>query len=334
MGVAPSKRIEYFDVAKGILILFLLLSHLRWIGGGSEGSYPRMQTLSHMYFLVATFFMQCFFIITGYCTTFNKQASLFVRNQIRQLLIPLIVFTLISYVGMTLGCGKNSGYSASGFFTWAAYWFMWALLISKAIIYILLKICSKPAFYLSISLALLIICLVIRNYGHGSNPICYQHGLGSCFFVALGHFCKNHKEFYEKARRMSAFLYPWLMVILVIYKFEFPIFDVYIKVSMRQIPLFLAITIMGSFACLYYSELVRGRIKDILIFYGINSIIVYGLNAVLIWSLTDFFYSIICPSGLYAELLYLFLVLSGLLAMFGVCIWIFRLKGIKWLMGR
>ena len=72
MTTTPHReRIHYLDAAKGILILLLLLHHFQSATRDFTmlNTYFELFTSWHSVFTV--FFMQCFFIISGYCTGFG-----------------------------------------------------------------------------------------------------------------------------------------------------------------------------------------------------------------------------------------------------------------------
>ena len=70
MTATPKPRITYIDVAKGILICCLLYGHIRVYGPMDGLQDDVMQFMSKTGPLYGAFFMQTFFIITGFCSSF------------------------------------------------------------------------------------------------------------------------------------------------------------------------------------------------------------------------------------------------------------------------
>ncbi len=68
-------RIAYIDIAKGILIMCMLYGHIRVYGPMEGMNDPVMHIMSHTSGLYGAFFMQSFFIITGFCTSFTGGAK-------------------------------------------------------------------------------------------------------------------------------------------------------------------------------------------------------------------------------------------------------------------
>lgn len=65
-----SERKSYIDVARGILILLVVLFHTPFVlrSAGCISESPFFDAFSSFY---VTFFMPCFFYITGYCTNWG-----------------------------------------------------------------------------------------------------------------------------------------------------------------------------------------------------------------------------------------------------------------------
>ena len=90
------KRIHYLDIAKGLLIILLLFHHY--------GSARRRLDVSNDFYeqyklwqiVFTAFFMPTFFVISGYCSNFNKPFKAFFKTQFKQLLIPYITFEILT----------------------------------------------------------------------------------------------------------------------------------------------------------------------------------------------------------------------------------------------
>lgn len=81
-------RLHYVDVAKGILILLLLVSHFGISVNriGMDGA-----CFACIYYLCPffwPFFMEGFFFISGYCSHFDVDALTFLKKQVKGLVVP------------------------------------------------------------------------------------------------------------------------------------------------------------------------------------------------------------------------------------------------------
>ena len=88
------KRLEYIDVAKGIMISLLVFHHYPSSMGGIAVAHIDEIKCWQEWFIV--FFMPAFFFITGFCSNFNKPFKEFLISNLKVLLIPAILFIVIN----------------------------------------------------------------------------------------------------------------------------------------------------------------------------------------------------------------------------------------------
>lgn len=264
-------RLHYIDIAKGILILCLLVSHF---GIALEKNNVGTQFFAPILYFVpmfSVFFMQCFFIITGYCSNLNISDKSYFEKLSRQLIVPYVFLGFLN--GLTSHVLMPDGFH--GFFT--CFWFLNALVISKTIVWGLKRTISKDGYVLLVSLFLLILGVVLNEYDIGHDYFDFRKGLIATFFVAFGQMLRNSKVF-QTLLRKGWFVYPLVMLSCYAfhYQWSLPLQDASIKVSLLQIPLFLALTVLGSVTTLTLANNVKKL--PAIEFFGRNSIIVYCLH--------------------------------------------------------
>ena len=91
-----NERIPWIDIAKGILILIVILHHMPQVADRLL-NVDNLKLLEKSSCLYLSYFMPAFFIITGLCTNFNKSFSSFFEKNFRQLIIPSLVFSILLY---------------------------------------------------------------------------------------------------------------------------------------------------------------------------------------------------------------------------------------------
>ena len=64
------QRITYIDVAKGILILFVVYGHI--YGHAKYLNFASVDWIRQSCNFFIPFYMPCFFVITGFCSSFKK----------------------------------------------------------------------------------------------------------------------------------------------------------------------------------------------------------------------------------------------------------------------
>ena len=88
------EREKYIDIAKGLLILMVVIHHLPQVGNRlCNLNSEFLNTINSYSFVVSAFFMQAFFIITGLCSSFNKPVKQFISSNFKTLI----------WAGFTLG---------------------------------------------------------------------------------------------------------------------------------------------------------------------------------------------------------------------------------------
>lgn len=274
------KRIAYFDRAKGLMILGLLISHFS-IVKTHLGMKDNFRYLDMFITLYSGFFMQCFFFITGYCSSFTIGAREFFTKLFRQLILPLCFFDVLNQILYSLGVEY-----ASDVFSWPTYltsmWFVRALIIAKIIVWGIQKVSRSDYALLMVTFALLVVGGALKElhiFTKDTEFFCYCHGMLASFFVALGVFFKKHRALYDTFLKYGWIIY--LIVLLVRYVRKttiFQSFDANINFELYQIVPMLILTVSGIFACLMLSKLIGNN--RVLEFYGKNSLIVYCVHII------------------------------------------------------
>lgn len=136
----PRKRLPFVDTTKGLLIVFLVFHH---IVNMAKGKMPidNLNNITGWDILYVPYFMQAFFFITGYCSSFNKKAKAFICSNAKSLLIPLVSFCIINQFFSWLIDGDNFFFvtvlGKRFFFVTELYWFLSALFIAKMLLFII-----------------------------------------------------------------------------------------------------------------------------------------------------------------------------------------------------
>lgn len=329
-----AKRIRYFDVAKGLLILLLLVSHYSSARRRLDVSNDLFFLFDSWQFIFRAFFMQAFFIISGYCSNFNKPFKAFFGAQVKQIMVPWICFELLSALIYTI---QSRDLSMSGFFsiifnkTWTIYWFLNALFFSKIVVWIINKVTQNHQYLIITTLFLFLLGITINQYNIGHNIFCIRESLGSAFFVAIGLVLKNNPSIYSILKKVCVYIYPIILLLLTLFSVKIPVFAAGMHVTITQVPIFLITSLTGSLACLRICELIKH--STFLEFFGIASLVVYCTHFWGLKPLVDFFYTQMNPiTPMYFIPYYGLIYLSEILFCW-LMVKIFRLKYLKWCTG-
>ena len=191
-----NKRLDYFDIAKGIGILLVIAGHFG------------IEKIDKFVFI---FHMPLFFIISGYFINPNKNTKEFIKKRAKSLLIPYIITSLLIILGVMFkdilkgnfdlafmeglqtfvkalyGSGSNSNHTLFNIEQIGAIWFLEALFISSVICKL---ICENKYRW--------IIVIVLFGLSYISSlyiwlPFNIQSGLCSLLFVMVGYEIKKIK---------------------------------------------------------------------------------------------------------------------------------------------
>lgn len=136
-------RIRWVDTAKGLLILLVVMGHISVIMRmhfSENINIVSYYDIPHSY--IRSFFMQAFFFLTGFTSSFNKSMRVFFGNMLKTVILPYITLSLFTKILGVIFLGESLWYELEGevtFFLLENFWFIHALIISKILYYIFNK---------------------------------------------------------------------------------------------------------------------------------------------------------------------------------------------------
>lgn len=301
MGIKSLNRIHYFDIAKGILILMLMLSHFGSASRRTDIENDWFHILFYLQPFYACFLMQCFFIITGYCSNFNISFSAFFKKQWKQIIIPWISFEIIKKISTAI---YYSDYTFTFFIESflnppnTELWFFSALLLAKLYLWFMINRKVSHLMIISSGLFLLLISIIINEYNIIPNILAFKNGFAACLYVSFGYILKKRTNVeYQNLLKLSVIIFPLSILAIKFFKLNIPILDVGVcNVGWEYFPIIIIVTITGSLAILYICKLINQC--KILEYFGRNSIIIYGIHFIPLMSIIKFYTSIINTTGI------------------------------------
>lgn len=297
------ERAHYIDIAKGLLILALLITHFSIVLSWSNINTAIFSPLFYIQPTITTFFMQCFFFMTGFCSNFEVEPKIFCIKLLKQIILPQLFLGFLYCCMYNISDIEKADDQSPCYFT--TFWFLNSLIISKSLVYIINKFVNKEYHSIPISLLLLFIGVAINEFDLISDDgINLRHGLIACFFVSLGLVAKKRNNVYLWFLQHLWVIYP--IIIALCYSLNIqhniPMQDANIKVSLTNIPFFLVTTITGICFCLKLCMIIGNSI--FIEHFGKNSLIVYCLHIVPFYWITSFLYKYFNPSTIYFGILF------------------------------
>lgn len=198
--VAKKQRQPWIDIAKGILILIVLLGHVQYFAHDFAGT-DEFKFVEHTHILFITWYMPAFFVITGYCTNFEIKFWDFLIKNLKSLILPSILIGVFLSSWITLFF-SSQGLSYQNFLKqnyWGILvtcgpWFLTALFVAKIVMYCILKYvkCNNIWKFLLLMLLMLIGCS-LYNKKVVLNLWYFEHALMLLPFLFVGVLLRNHK---------------------------------------------------------------------------------------------------------------------------------------------
>lgn len=292
------ERIKYIDVAKGILILLVIIHHLPQLAKEYGISNDFLQLLDAFSNYYVAFFMPAFFIITGICTNFTKLSFVkFVQHQFVTIMLPAFCLGAVS-VWISLlakGCTIPLEYCKIGFRTFIVsggpFWFLAALFLSKIFFRIWLIILNKfkidggrlYIIYTTIFCLLLYIIGCICFHNNIFNLWRFEYALVLTIFLFIGQLLKMYNL--EKIYLCCGVIYVILIVCLNVFNWDFPYVTARFNTNIVNLLYFIMLAVTGTFLLLYISK--RIKVNFLLEYFGKNSLIVYTLHISVLASVLD-----------------------------------------------
>ena len=308
------KRIPYFDVAKGVLICLVIISHI-YLETLTVAKIPN-STFAWMrswQWIHVSFFMPAFFIITGLCSNFEKEFKPFFISNVRTILIPAIVFDLLFFTIPSLFMGQNpwiivmTGFVKRALAFGGVFWFLPCLFLSKLIYWTLHKYTSNFILW-SILIALVILGFVLHHFNLFPQKWWYVHQVFDLtIFLGVGQFLKTKSIDLKAFYRFSTALFLIIIVFFLITKLPMPsILYTYKIQEWWQLPVHFIVSIGGTAAILYICQNINSN--SFLEFFGRGTIVVYGVHQLFLKILLRYIDPLIANQGVIISII-MFLVI-------------------------
>ena len=332
------QRLSYIDIAKGLLICCLLYGHMIIFARMEGLDDSIMGFIQKSVKLYSGFFMQTFFFITGYCSSFNRIFKVFLWNNIKTILIPSILLTIISGYGLELMLDKSIDEKPIlNLYNWlitGGPWFVITLFWAKMVYWFINRLSLKRQFYVLAIVYLLGIVLnvvdIIPNYWF------HRHVMLMLPYLFLGSYCKNHQD------EMNKWLCPLALFGLVSISCQFAFSQIVNFYSIPQHDLNIGINksflihiinvVSGTALVLYVSKKIGNN--NFLETLGRGSLLAYLWNGLINRPIIIILPSPDSDSIVKCAIYYLFVYVIMLVVMYLLIKLIYDTKYLQWMVGK
>lgn len=281
-------RLHWVDVAKGILILLVVLGHFSGISKTLGIDHSGVRDVGGLNFLFTSFYMAAFFVLTGYTSNFQKNFSVFFVSSFRSLLVPAFSFSVI-YLFLLAFLFKDGSYirSLTGFEYWYSgfkfYWFLNALFLSRICYWWLFHYVPSDATKGGLLYVLMIIGLYLSSLyrdAPGSpishNPFFVHHFMRMAFFLWIGQMFRKHESQISSNNLLVwGVIFVCTSVLLKAFGIRIPTanYTTNFDFTILEVLKYMFFTISGSGIIIYVAKRL-GR-NSLLEYFGRNSLVVY-----------------------------------------------------------
>lgn len=335
------QRLNYVDVAKGLLILMVIYNHTGNLASASGVHNELIDFIPETHFF-KPFFMPAFFIIAGYCSNYEKSFKKFVITNAKALLIPAVLLLFVRMLVRFVFTGTFSTLEWNGITSKAAIfnlgywnWFLTALFFTKALFYVLLHGIKLFRIRFAIICLLHVLGVIIYNFKGERiiyyNFYFYQHVLMYVVFIEIGYdiSIKIYKGL-GLPTNMVVFFAVYIAYLLIGRKIPSITSDPYLPI-VDIIP-HLIMAVCGSLMIIELSKKIKEN--DSLEAFGRHSLVIYCLHFQFMFSFYQIFKDQLNMMSFHHTVTSL--IILYVFTAYG-CLWCSKLlntKYLKWMLGK
>lgn len=334
-------RIEYIDIAKGILIICLLYGHIRVYAPMDGISDRAMDLMSYPSVFYSAFFMQAFFIITGFCSSFKKDFQNFLWKNVKTLLLPSLLLFLFSEFFKLIVFGHTISiepfYKLSLWVTTGAPWFIMAMFLGRLVYWPIYRLSLE--WQIILLLLLYFIGLYTNLYTSITNFLWFQHTLLLVPYLFIGNQIKacnllDRKKllnyfavFFVVSIAIQILLSHWLGGGII------PSQDHSVCIKIWNFPIHMINSITGTACVIWISKCIsHNRFLSTL---GTGTLVIYLWNGIIYRSLLRMFipfYNV--DNLLYCLCFHIVTLILCLITFYFIIVLIYNHKTLKWIVGK
>ena len=186
------KRLHYIDIAKGLLILMVIYGHIDGTATGLGISNAAIDDINKVVNIFVSFYMPCFFIITGFCSNFSKSFRSFFLSSIKTILLPAFFFSIILSGAWNIKHIENlHEYIYKILLYGGLYWFLSSLFLARIFYYLLHRWTSSLVLCLSCILSF-IAGFCLSSLPHRYEFWWFVHAMCMIPYLGAGQLLKHY----------------------------------------------------------------------------------------------------------------------------------------------
>lgn len=339
------ERLHYIDVCKGLLIIMVILHHLtnnaRWTFGITCETFD---VIDHCNELYLCFFMQAFFLMSGYCSNFSEPFPQFLKKNSKQLLLPAFCIAMLVRV-IRFCIYQDISYIEQIFkphfiaYAFGGYWFIYALFVCRILFWLINKYIHREYIIWLLVTIGLVLSIALEKPLRISNSVLalpnvffWENTLANLPFLMIGYKLKK-SLFGTKNLVLSSFAFIVMFGLLKIGGAEITIYTMSSNVTLFNVLEYVLLAYWGSLFIVSISKKIR--YSSFLEKFGKQSLLVYCTHGLFLNVLLEYTNRyILSPKDIGSALLFYVFVATLTLLCCYFTIMAFETKYLSWILGK
>ena len=333
---SDSNRLVYIDVTKGYLMIMVLFHHILWILIDLQKiNNEVLFALNSLQRLFLCFFMPCFFIISGYCSSFKGNTTAFIIKGFKQLIIPNCFFSILHMIitdNVSIERYLSIIINYGGYF-----WFLSAIFCSRVLLFILKKKIANSNTLIIILLLLSILTILAKNYKLITHNYWYlYHAFSFTIYLEIGQRIRYiiNKSQISKSLLLSSLIFVFVIIFCIVFNNDIPYITAKYHCTIQLFPCHLILSLLGSISFIIiikYFHILHFRVVNIL---GRESLIVFCTHLMFLTPFLSYFSIEISMFNVLQSCLFIIISLMMAIVFCLTCIYIFNKKYIRIFIGK
>ena len=333
---SDSNRLVYIDVTKGYLKIMVLFHHILWILIDLQKiNNEVLFALNSLQRLFLCFFMPCFFIISGYCSSFKGNTTAFIIKGFKQLIIPNCFFSILHMIitdNVSIERYLSIIINYGGYF-----WFLSAIFCSRVLLFILKKKIANSNTLIIILLLLSILTILAKNYKLITHNYWYlYHAFSFTIYLEIGQRIRYiiNKSQISKPLLLSSLIFVFVIIFCIVFNNDIPYITAKYHCTIQLFPCHLILSLLGSISFIIiikYFHILHFRVVNIL---GRESLIVFCTHLMFLTPFLSYFSIEISMFNVLQSCLFIIISLMMAIVFCLTCIYIFNKKYIRIFIGK
>ena len=333
---SDSNRLVYIDDAKGYLMIMVLFHHILWILIDLQKlNNETLIALNSLQRLFLCFFMPCFFIISGYCSSFKGNTLAFIIKGFKQLIIPNCFFSILHMIitdNVSIERYLSIIINYGGYF-----WFLSAIFCSRVLLFILKKKIANSNTLIIILLLLSLLTILAENYKLITHNYWYiYHAFFFTIYLEIGQRIRYiiNKSQISKSLLLSSLIFVFVIIFCIVFNNDIPYITAKYHCTIQLFPCHLILSLLGSISFIIiikYFHILHFRVVNIL---GRESLIVFCTHLMFLTPFLSYFSIEISMFNVLQSCLFIIISLMMAIVFCLTCIYIFNKKYIRIFIGK